>query len=265
MTALPSDAARYGWIVALGEAKLLQRSGSFTPGQWREVMGRHARYLKDYTSVGLLHVAPQSCDESRCRRGRGDWEPDTLVIHDWPVYQREHAVRQSNYRDARTDKKSDTESDGRSDTESDTPSRALSGVVSQPYPGGGSGGNPDAVMAYHDITGSTPRPGKNGSRGSLGWLNDTSDTYGDGPLVAAMTAEWAASPDFASFFDRVNTRLAAGQRQRSRDADDRARYSELERQRSYEAAMSPEERAANTKRLGDMLRENGLLPAKETT
>lgn len=131
MTALPNDTARYGWVVALGEAKLLGRQGSFSPGQWSELMGRYARHLEAYVGVGLLHVAPRYCDhEPVCLRGRGPFVTGVLVIHDWPSYQREHAVRQQEWRlrHAIGDSESDTPSDTRGDSESDTPSRALSRV-----------------------------------------------------------------------------------------------------------------------------------------
>lgn len=125
MTELPNDTARFGWIVALGEAKLLRRSGSFAPGQWVEAMGRYARFRPDYIKAGLLHVAPAECPHDRCLRGRGPFPDGTLIIHDWPVHQREHAVRQATYRNGR-DADSDASSDGQSDAGSDIPSRALS-------------------------------------------------------------------------------------------------------------------------------------------
>lgn len=142
LTALPSDTARWGFIVALGEAKLLYRQGTFTPGQWAELMGRYARLLPEYIRVGLIHVAPQSCDvehRAACLRGRGPFPAGTLVIHDWPRHQREHAARQSGYRsrvgrgdgpsDVGSDVGSDVSRDVGSDANSDVPSRALSHVT----------------------------------------------------------------------------------------------------------------------------------------
>src|SRR5690348_6928036 len=102
LAALPSDTARWGWLVLLGEAKLLRRQGSFSPGQWSEVMGRYAKYLPDYITTGLVHRAPTFCDADHiaaCLRGRGPFSKDTLVVHDWPKHQREHAVRQQRYRE----------------------------------------------------------------------------------------------------------------------------------------------------------------------
>lgn len=140
MTSLPSDTARYGWIVALGEAKLLYRQGTFTPGQWVEMMGRHARCLDGYLKAGLIHRAPNFCDEARqkvCLRGRGPFPDGTLVVHDWPRHQREHSLRQGKYRDAH----SDAESDVQSDDTTDSGTRALSlSPVDSPLSSEASGG-----------------------------------------------------------------------------------------------------------------------------
>lgn len=130
MTGLPNDTARYGWIVALGEAKLLQRSGAFLPGQWEEVMGRYTRHKAEYVAAGLLHVTPCVCPETKCMRGRGPYPDGTLVVHKWGVYQREHAVRQANYLSRQSDAESDALSDVESDAESDALSRAVSPVHS---------------------------------------------------------------------------------------------------------------------------------------
>jgi hypothetical protein len=130
LTALPSDTARYGWIVALGEAKLLYRQGTFSPGQWVEVMGRYARHLRSYVAVGLMHVATDYCDlahQGGCLSGRGPFTSGTLVIHDWPRHQREHARRQSEYRGR--DAESDAGSDVQGDAESDVPTRARVAVA----------------------------------------------------------------------------------------------------------------------------------------
>lgn len=130
MTGLPNDTARYGWIVALGEAKLLQRGGAFLPGQWEEVMGRYTRHKAEYVAAGLLHVTPCVCPEPKCMRGRGPYPDGTLVVHKWGVYQREHALRQANYLARLNDADSDAPSDVESDSESDSLSRALSPVHS---------------------------------------------------------------------------------------------------------------------------------------
>lgn len=166
LAALPSDTARWGWLVMLGEAKLLRRQGSFTPALWAEVMGRYAKYQADYVALGLLHVAPDYCDEEKrgtCLRGRESFQEGTLVVHDWPRHQREHAVRQQNYRDGQGDAESDGQSDvlgdASSDVRSDIPSRALSlSSVSSSSEEGGSGGKPEVVALQRLAEELTGRP-----------------------------------------------------------------------------------------------------------
>lgn len=132
MAALPNDTARYGFIVALGECKLLARQGSMTPEQWPELMGRFARYLKDYVSVGLVHLMPAWCGDRACMRGRGPFPDGRLVIHNWPTYQREHARRQAEYEQRLTDGPDDARTDVVTDVTTDTPSRGGTGAVAVP-------------------------------------------------------------------------------------------------------------------------------------
>jgi hypothetical protein len=79
---LPSDSARFGWIVVLCEAKTQRRPGIFASARhFREVAGRFGKHLPSYEAVGLLE---------RDQDG-------TLRIHDWERHQ--WAVRQSRHRD----------------------------------------------------------------------------------------------------------------------------------------------------------------------
>ena len=260
MTALPSDQARYGWIVALGEAKTLRSSGTFSPGQWDEVMGRHARYRDAYIGVGLLHVTPSRCD---CVSNRGDCPAGTLVVHDWHVYQREHAVRQARYmanRDAGSDVQSDVQSDAHSDVESDTPSRALSLSLSNV-----SVSNQDRVVdevgesaidAYYRLTTKPPR------RTVIGWLDRLTADHADRVVCGVMAAEWKRDPNPADFLGRVQTRLASQASQATRKADDQRRRSAIDEQRELQKrldAMSPEERARMEQRAAEVRANIGSL------
>lgn len=90
---LPSDSARYGWLVVLGEAKLLRRHGTFTRNQWRECAGRFWKFLPNYIAAGLIHEGRALCSEDvrdRCLEGRAEFVADNvLLVHDWPAHQRE--------------------------------------------------------------------------------------------------------------------------------------------------------------------------------
>lgn len=258
MTALPSDQARYGWIVALGEAKTLQASGTFTAGQWDEVMGRHARYRDAYIEVGLLHASPSECD---CVSNRGACPAGTLIVHDWNVYQREHAVRQARYRanrDGGSDTKSDTKSDGGSDTESDTPSRALSlSTVNSPLSENGDmvvdEVGESALDAYYRLTIRPP------SNAVTAWLDRLCGDHREDDVVRVMVSEWQASPNPADFLGRVQTRLAVMARNSNRAAVASRKSEPLREQEAIRKRIesaTPEEQAkaeANKQRIAKML------------
>jgi hypothetical protein len=71
MAELPSDAARWGWIVVLTKAKLQRQPGRFASERhFKEVLGRHAKHLPSYRAAGLM-----------------DADGDALVIHDWERHQ----------------------------------------------------------------------------------------------------------------------------------------------------------------------------------
>ncbi len=72
MAALPNDAARYGWLLTLCEAKEQSRAGTFaTANHFAHVMGRHGRFLDAYIKAGLLDNGPDG----------------TLLVHDWQRHQ----------------------------------------------------------------------------------------------------------------------------------------------------------------------------------
>lgn len=195
LTELPNDTARYGYFVALGEAKLHGRKGSLTPGQWRELMGRFARYQGAYVDRGLLHIAPDYCQgesRERCLRGRGPFEPGTIVIHDWPEHQREHAVRQASYRHKKRhsgDGDSDPPSDVGSDVGSDISSRALSLSMSDVSPAETESSVPSAFDLVELVERLTSRP-FGFSPGSVVWQELEADVaaLGAGKVAAAYRA-----------------------------------------------------------------------------
>lgn len=72
IASLPSDAARYGWVLTLLAAKRQTRPGRFASRRhYTEVMHRHAKHLSHYIAAGLLEVH----------------EDGALVVHDWERYQ----------------------------------------------------------------------------------------------------------------------------------------------------------------------------------
>ncbi len=123
LAALPSDAARLGFFyVVLAEAKLADPPGQFASReQFREVAGRFARYLDDYTGVGILETAPKLC--SRCAPKWTTMPPKrgALVVHDWHDHQYDprRLERQAAYDDRQREASNDAISDGVSDAQSD--------------------------------------------------------------------------------------------------------------------------------------------------
>lgn len=97
--ALPSDTARWGWMKVLAEAKLQRRMGLFASVKAiADLIGRHGRFVPEYISAGLLHVAPALCD--RCLVQYGDAHPSEVMVHDYRIEQRDptNADRQADWR-----------------------------------------------------------------------------------------------------------------------------------------------------------------------
>lgn len=74
LVALPSDAARFAWIVVLGEGKFTD-----TPGRWeneahfRAAMGARSRWIEDFITAGLLTRAD---DGTLAVRAWSKWQTD---------------------------------------------------------------------------------------------------------------------------------------------------------------------------------------------
>lgn len=69
---LPSDKARWGWIVLMGKAKLQRPPGRFASMRVLEaVLGEYRRFIPDYLKVGILEP-----------------EGSAVAVHDWQVHQR---------------------------------------------------------------------------------------------------------------------------------------------------------------------------------
>ena len=97
--ALPNDSARWGWVKVLAEAKTQRRMGLFaSTAHLGELIGRQARFIPQYVTVGLLHVAPAMCE--RCRASYSDATAPEVVVHDYRREQRDptDADRQADWR-----------------------------------------------------------------------------------------------------------------------------------------------------------------------
>lgn len=87
---LPNDSARWGWLFLLCRAKQAKPQGRFASvGQLREEAGRFARYIADWTRVGLLD---------------GPDGDGGISVHDWPKHQFDptNADRQAAHRNGKS-------------------------------------------------------------------------------------------------------------------------------------------------------------------
>lgn len=201
---LPSDVARWGLVVMWSEAKKQRPSGVFrSEVVLRELLGRHGRFLGAYIAGGFIHRAPVECGEKRCAKTYADLPVPSLAVHDWHLYQREHALRQLAYR--LSDAASDIESDVRSDSESDIHSRALLIVNSQEslsQTEGGPGETDDLWALYGALTRTVAR-----KPATLDWLERIETTYGLSASAQALREEHAKDPNPGTLLSRTAARL----------------------------------------------------------
>lgn len=147
-------------------------------------------------------------------------------------------------------------------TAHDTDARLRQAVGGRPKAEGGKQSPPtidasqaDAIDAYYRLTVSFPA-GK-----VLAWLEDLIRDFGDAAVSDALAIEVGISDDRRTLLSRTQDRLRAGDHQAAKEREARERAAAAaERERM--AAMPEEQRAANLKRLGDMLRQSGVLPAE---
>lgn len=224
LTALPSDAARWSWLVIVCAAKRQRKPGRFADAKHlREVVGRHARHLPAYLAVGLIEPAADG----------------SLAIHDWAEYQRDPtaAARQARHRDGIV-----TERDSHGNVTDDVTTLARAGALSLSVslsnpPNvknlddgslGGSADEGDVLTDYRDLT--LRYPTKATVRD---WLLRLADEYGRTATSAALAAEHVSDPDASTLISRAEGRLAAaadaGRRKRDRDhsAHESARFEVL--------------------------------------
>jgi hypothetical protein len=113
----------------------------------------------------------------------------------------------------------------------------------------------DAIDAYYRLTVSFPA-GK-----VLTWLEDLIRDFGNDAVSEALAIEVGISDDRRTLLSRTQDRLRAGDHQAAKEREARERAAAAaERQRAE--SMPEEQRAANLQRLGDMMRERGLMPSE---
>lgn len=94
----------------------------------------------------------------------------------------------------------------------------------------------------------------------LPWLEELCRSHGDAAVEAALAAEVSIDTDRKTLLSRTQNRLEAAERHAAKRRElEAAAAAAAERARIE--AMPEDQRAANLERLGDMMRNAGLLPA----
>lgn len=260
VVALPSDTARLGWVAVLLLAKQQVQPGGFASAKhFRHVMGRYGRFLPNYIAERLL-----------------DEDPDgRLLVHDWRDYQRDKtdntsAERQRRYRERHGG--GNGESNG-GVTPSVTPSpnaphaggRAVPVPVSvtppvdvaalrarRPDDRMDAESEPDALTAYHSLTGRFP------TGRVLAWLNELAATHGDATVETALAEECQIDSAVHTLLSRTQNRLERDAHAAAKRREQKRREAEAEERARIEA-MPLEQRQANIARLRGELTKIGLI------
>jgi|SRR3990167_1541617 len=223
MLALPSDVARYGWVLTLCAAKRQKRPGQFASElHYGGVLHRHAKYLPDYCRVGLLERH----------------EDGSLHVHDWQRYQ--WAATKARQREDRSETSEGHGEDSRAGNAVPVPVPVRSSTEGGP-------GEPlaalelsPALLLYEKLHGRIP------GNWEVRELHSLVDHHDSENVSAAIEAEYQADSSLKSFLGRVRRRLEALGLERDRQAAqgrEDAEVAYVQELAAKAAAMSPEERA----------------------
>lgn len=247
---LPSHAARWAFIVTLAEGKAV-RGRWESEKHYRECCRSVAVHLPALVTAGLV-----------------ERDGDALIVHDWAEYQSDPVKRSDptaaeRMRRKRARDKASREGSGDGvthrnvtdvlarETETETESETETETETPRPPD-----QADAIEAYYRLTVSFP------AGRVLAWLEDLVRDFGDARVVMALADEWSLDEDRRTFLSRVQDRLRRVDHQAAKRREAAAAAAaEAERQRIE--AMPEEQRAANLKRLGDMMREAGLAGGRD--
>lgn len=213
---LPSDKARWGWLVMLGKAKLQRPDGRFASLRVLDsVLGEYRRYIDDYLKGGILENVGHLCDECARWLPQIDRRPGEIVVHDWDKNQsRTQRWRRDNGL-----------SSGHENLSGETPGNPSGNVGEtlgetpgkQPPAGarasqsqsqsistsgvGGVGEGPDAAVSLQARTGAFP------SEKVILWLNDLAAVHGEGRLAAAIDSMPMFQSSLRDYMTSVRDRL----------------------------------------------------------
>lgn len=110
---------------------------------------------------------------------------------------------------------------------------------------------PDVMDVWYRLTGSWPSPKV------TPWLNQLGSDYGEAEVIIAIAEEWKLDPDRATVIGRARDRLAKARHDAGKAAE-KAQAERETRERQAIEEMPEEQRAANLRRLREMMRDAGL-------
>lgn len=93
------------------------------------------------------------------------------------------------------------------------------------------------------------------------WLEDLARDHGHEAVSAALAEEVMANADRRTLLGRTQSRLQRDDHQDAKRREEAQRAAAAAERERIES-MPEEQRAANLQRLGDMMRERGLMPAE---
>lgn len=248
---LPSHRARWGWIVMLGQAKLVNPPGRFASmRQAQFVAGEFRDLVKPWIDAGLLHAGPvaRECKSTGCGPAAfGTIGEDEMLVHDWRAHQ-ERVSRTTEWRQNNgvanghtnlSGNTGETFPDGFPPRTGARAGAAVAVAVIETPPEkttteGGPGGtgypiaesDRDSLDTYHELTGWRPWSAWSGKT-----LRGAISEYGDGAVDAALRQEATLDGDRDTLMDRTLARLARDAERAKRNAPKRPRLvkSEIDR------------------------------------
>jgi hypothetical protein len=229
---LPSDRARWGWVVLMGAAKLQRPPGRFASDRVvAAVLGEHRRFLPDYLRVGVLEPMESLCDHCAQSIPPEARNLGALAVHDWATNQsRTTRWRKSRGVPSGHENLSGDDGEMSGETTGKHPHAGARAMQSQSHrettneneaveggPGGGNAympdGDRDALDTYHELTGYRPW-GEFSGAALKGAIRDYSDATTD----ATIRAEHAKDGDRNTLLKRTLAALARNADRRQRTA-----------------------------------------------
>ena len=138
-------------------------------------------------------------------------------------------------------------------TSSSSSSSSRRVAVAEGMPAAPADPDDDVLDAWFRLTASAPKPTV------VKWLTDLAAEHGARAVASMLADEWMNDSDRTTLLTRTKNRLWQSDHEAEKARQKRAAEAAAAEKARVDT-MSPEQRAANLQRLGDMLAEKGLVP-----